>query len=313
MRFIKKTMRFFILSFILCTIGVSAKAASADDNHPIAIVVSRSAAPYAEAVNAIKANFVNGNAHVQFSEYNLEGESDNAAEIIKQIGQAKAKIVFAIGTEAATEMSKAITNVPIVSAMIYEAPPEPGKNQYGVFLKVPFDARFKICKSLGLSHQNYALPYLKGKEQGFLSEAEKAAIDESVKIIKIPMSSLRKFQWALEESQKSSDYLLMVLDNELYKRATAQELLLFSARNQLPLIAFSHNYVKSGALLSISSNFEANGRQAAKLGKDILSNTPIKRHFQATDVFEVAWNNNVARAFGIELSPQAKEIITHFY
>jgi putative tryptophan/tyrosine transport system substrate-binding protein len=56
---------------------------------------------------------------------------------------------------------------------------------------------------------------------------------------------------------------------------TAQEVLLASFRNKVPLIGLSDNWVKSGAFYALSWDYEDLGRQCAVLAQKLLNGAPV--------------------------------------
>jgi len=178
-------------------------------------------------------------------------------------------------------------------------------------LRVPFEKQFRLLKKIVPDLQPIALIYIKNQKVN-IAGAEEAGRKTGVSLALIEIESVRELEDALEKATLRAKALLLILNNDLYNSATSKELLLFSARNKFPIIAFTPNYVRAGALLSFSSDFSENGRSAAKLGALILKNEPVVEKFIPTEKAWVAWNESVAKAFGINLAKSGEDEIHEY-
>ena len=274
----KKTSVF--LSAVLLAASVFAPAAFAGPKQA-AIVLSRDLPPYQQAASGIKQEFKKSGVEAAFDLYNIDGDLQKSAGFAREIQNKNTDIVFTIGTEAFKGMTENLKEIPVAAAMLVDpvgeglvAPNQ--KNIYGAYLQVPFQERFRRLKKIVPNLYPVSLIYL--KHSSLFQEADAAAKNSGFKLVPIGVSSIQEFPAALEQAARDSKALMMILDNDLYNSATSKELLLFSARNKFPVIAFSPNYVKSGALLSFSSDFTENGAGTARLAFSILNNESIKEH-----------------------------------
>lgn len=289
---------FLILSF-------NATGSIAQPSYQVAIVQSRTMAPYALAVEGLQQELRKLKIDAQFNFYNIEGDIQKGEEISKRILERRVVLVFAIGTEAFKALSGYLNEIPIITVMLVDPEGEgivakDKTNVYGAYLKVPFEQIFHLIKKIVPDLNPIALIYLENRNEA-VSEALAAADQGGISLVPFKIDSVKEFSKALDEISKRSKALLMTIDNELYNSATVKELLLFSARNKFPIIAFSPSYVKSGALLSFSSNFLENGKSAARLSVPILQGKPVKQRFVPTENVWTAWNKHVAGVFKISL------------
>ena len=283
----------------------------------IAIVKSRSVEPYEKAAQGIQHQLKEEGFDAHFEFYNIEGDIQKGKEISQKIQEKNTALVFTIGTEAFQSVSGHLNQIPLVTAMLVN--PEGDEigspnqsNLYGAYLKVPYVKHFQLLKKLAPDLSPVTIIYIKSEDQKSIAEAKAAAAQETLTVIPVPIESIQEFSAALDRASRESKALIMILNKELYNSTTAKELLLFSARNKFPIIAFAPNYVKSGALLSFSSDFFENGRSAAKLGASLLRSEPVKEHFIPTEKVWVAWHHGVAETFGIDISGEGKEIIDEY-
>ena len=85
----------------------------------------------------------------------------------------------------------------------------------------------------------------------------------------------------------------------LYTTATLKPLLVASLTNRLPIIGFSEQFVRAGALFGGSADFVEVGRQTAELALRIARNEPVPAHQDARK-FRFAYNERVARLLGVK-------------
>lgn len=271
----------------------------------VAVIKSRTLPPYEQATEGIKKTFEEKNIKTDFDFYNVEGDIQQGEEISKEIISKNTDIVFTVGTEAFQAISPHIRDIPIVTAMLVDPEEEGvakrGENIYGAYLKVPYPERFQRIKKMMPAWKSIAVIYMNREEED-IPKMSSAAQDAGLALFPIKIESIQEFLPVLEQANRQSQALMMVLNNEIYNSTTSKELLLFSARNKYPIIAFAPNYVRSGALLSLSSDFIENGKRAGVLGVELLKKTSVREKFVPTGKVWVAWNAQVASAFGIEIS-----------
>ena len=99
-----------------------------------------------------------------------------------------------------------------------------------------------------------------------------------------------------------SDVLLALPDPLIINRKNARDILLTTYRKHIPVIGFSANYVKAGALAAVFSTPEQIAIQTGKTILDILnpaSYFPMGGRYP--DQFKVGINRNVAHSLGISV------------
>jgi len=102
----------------------------------------------------------------------------------------------------------------------------------------------------------------------------------------------------------SSDVLLAIPDPLIFNRNTARNILLTTYRQRVPVIGFSSNYVKAGALAAVFSTPGQIARQTATTILGILdSSLPFPSRGSYPNEFNVSVNSSVARSLGISTPP----------
>lgn len=98
-----------------------------------------------------------------------------------------------------------------------------------------------------------------------------------------------------------SDVLLAVPDPEVYNRGTIQNILLSTYRHRVPVMGFSRNSVRAGALLAVYSTPAQLGHQLGGLLVDYVRAGRMPAGVVHPRDFEVATNRQVARSLNIAL------------
>jgi ABC-type uncharacterized transport system substrate-binding protein len=106
-------------------------------------------------------------------------------------------------------------------------------------------------------------------------------------------------------SLKNIDVFWMTFDKSAVTSAEAfQRLLAITSRRKIPVFAYHETLVEKGALFSVSSNFEAMGKQAAELMQKILLKSQVE---SVPSIFptlsKLAINLTVAKKLNLDVNP----------
>ena len=106
----------------------------------------------------------------------------------------------------------------------------------------------------------------------------------------------------LEKHLRSSDVLFAVADPTVFNRNTVQGILLTTYHFGVPVLGFSRNYVRAGALLAVFSTPEQMGRHIG----DYIAALARNKQWELSApeyprYFSVAVNRQVARSLGLTI------------
>jgi len=106
----------------------------------------------------------------------------------------------------------------------------------------------------------------------------------------------------IKKALKNSDLLLALPNKAIYNSKSVKNILLTSYRKRKPVIGFSNNFVKAGALASIHSNPEQITSSIYNLIKQYYENN---NHFKKTinypEEFDISINKQVFRALNLTI------------
>lgn len=145
-----------------------------------------------------------------------------------------------------------------------------------------------------------------------VSQLDKAFKNDAFELMRINVPEELRFLSILANRLDEIDALLAVPDPRGVNRLTARNVLRSTHRRQVPVIGYSREYVKSGALAAIFSTPGQYGKQLAKLIEAAHQSNNVStpsgiRVLERPDEFDVAINKLVARNLGFEL-PSISEI-----
>lgn len=301
--------------WLICLLGlpvlVGVAQAATDAPVAVAIVLSQQLAPYQDAAEGIR----DGLAALPFASsvevYQLKDDPQDQARVATALRDRGTRLVFTVGTEAYRAFAQRVSDIPLIVTMVYDPQREfdldPAKdpNVYSANLRVPYDEQLAIFREYMPAVRRVAVICMSVSETSTLSEMRSGAKSRGLEIVPIVLNDLKDLDQALATVDSEAQALLMVLDTSIYTTVTTPKILLSCARSRIPVWSFSPNYVKAGALMSVSSSYRRNGITAAALAGDILQGRPVAQHYVPTKGTLVAWNQHVAEALGIDL-PAAK-------
>ena len=105
---------------------------------------------------------------------------------------------------------------------------------------------------------------------------------------------------ALNTSLPNSDVLLALPDPAIYNARTIKSILLTTYRHRVPIIGFSENFVRAGALAAMHSSTKQLSRQITELIQQHYNNENIDKHLYPA-YFDVITNKNVAKSLDINI------------
>ena len=186
--------------------------------------------------------------------------------------------VFALGGQAAYLSRRALPTRPMVFAMVldwqryeFTAPAA------GISVEIPVDSlftRFKLLlpgiERLGLIHGGDLSPatLLAAREAAAVLSIE--LIVESVKYSESVPGAYRRLRRDVDALWMLPDPLVVTLDNFRYLRDRTR-------RDGVAFLAFSENFVRAGALLSIAPSYRTMGAQAAALLDELRAQPSLTR------------------------------------
>jgi len=237
-------------------LSVSAQAAK------VAVVISRSAAPYLTAAQGLKQA-----ARFEMEMFNMEGDAEKGRQFMSGFAPEAVSLVIAIGTEAGLAAKQADPAIPVVYSMVMEAIEFPKHKAAGVVIKIGLDDQFSRVRKMFPTRRRIGVIYTQNSIQDIeQARAEVAKFDLSLYPIAVEKSE--EVPDALSKLNHGTvDLLWMVPDKVLTSPAVVAQMIQHSLKENLPFIGLSMYHAKMGALAGFSVDFADVGSQTAVLAK----------------------------------------------
>lgn len=278
----------------------------------IAILKSSGISAYDQAITGFKSTAPSG---AIYSEYDVQGDLEQGRKLAKKIRASEASLVVAVGLKAALAAKLEIVDIPIVYMMILD----PSKhnltapNMTGTLLEIPAERQFKILRAflpelrrLGVLSNSSSQPRVK--------DTIAQAATQSFQLQAFPVESEKDVPQQLRSLVGSTDALLLMPDATVLTNESIGYILETSLARRVPVIGFSPEFTRLGALLSVSVSYGEVGRETGVLAKRILEGDrklpakpiPIER-------LKITVNLKTARFLGIEFPKEVNHLIDETY
>jgi len=292
----------------LCTLCVSESMAM-----DIAILQSSDIPAYQEAIAGLKAT---GPIGAIYTEYDLQGDLELGKRLARKLRASNASLVVAVGLKAALAAKVEIVDVPIVYMMILDPLKHQltAANMTGTLLEVPVDRQLKIMRTFLPTLQRLGTLYDPAKTSSRVKEAMLQATISGFQLKGLPVESEKEVPQQLRTLLSDVEALWLMPDSTVLTNESIQFILESALARQVPVIGFSPEFTRLGALLSMSVNYFEVGRETGLLAKRILNGegllplnpVPIER-------LKITVNLKTARFLGITFPKELTSLIDETY
>lgn len=254
--------RILVLAALLYCCGISSILLA--DEYLIAFAKSGNIAQYDDAIEGFKGALQKKGLGFKLIEYNIE------SEMSAQMNESgKPDIFLTVGSKATAVIKNKVKDIPVVFCMIISQSFSE-TNMTGVLINIPPIAEFKVLKKLLPKSKKIGVLYDPKKTKGLVEKGIAQARELGMEIVSVEVSSMQDVYGAVRTIGKVVDVLWMIPDSTIYSSKAVEDILLYSLREKMPVIGISPNYVKAGALFSISCNYKDIGRQGGDIAAMIL-------------------------------------------
>ena len=225
-------------------------------------------------------------------------------------------LLIAVGTQAAEAILSSGVESPLLSIMVpsttyqkllmrYPA----GENQTGggqraaIFMDQPPERQINFAKLIAPHAKTYGTLFDNTSQQlvAGLSQAAKA---QSVAFKSRHLVDSDNPLKVLKKMYREIDMFISVPSQFMFNRSTAKWMLYLSLRNKKPLLGFSEDFVKAGALGAVYSTPEDIAREAGEWISEYQKSGQCTSASKFPRYFKVSVNQDVADAFNLTLDAE---------
>ena len=300
-------------SFILIVLSCSAPPQVTAAGVEIAILKSSDLKAYSEAVEGFKATAPGGTT---YTEYDLRGDLERGKQLARKIRASDSALVVAVGLKAALAAKLEIVDIPVLYMMILDPLKHRlnADNMTGVLLDIPADRQFKVIRTFLPTLHRVGVLYDQDKTAVKLKEVESRAAIHEFQLRGFPVESEKEVPQQLRSLLSESEALWLVPDSTVLTDESIPFILQSAVAKHIPVIGFSSEFTRLGALLSMSIDYGEAGRETGLLAKRIVNGEqqlPLKPI--SVQRIRITVNQKTARYLGITIPKELDSLIDETY
>ncbi|HEM4953096.1 TPA: ABC transporter substrate-binding protein [Streptococcus suis] len=244
---------------------------------------------------------------------NAQGDQANLQTISEQLIDGN-DIVLAIATPSAQSLATVSTETPIVftavtdplSADLVESIEKPGGLLTGTSDQAPIDRQVELLGQAVPDAKTVGILYTTSERNSEVQvEQAKELLEKAgYKVVVKGITSSNEVQDATTSLMKDVDALFIPTDNTVASTMTMIGEL--SVEHKVPVIGGSTDMVDEGGLLTYGTNYEALGRQTAKMAIKIIEGANVSETaVEYSETVSLHVNEEMAQKLGIDTSKLA--------
>ncbi|HFU3789113.1 TPA: ABC transporter substrate-binding protein [Streptococcus suis] len=244
---------------------------------------------------------------------NAQGDQSNLQTISEQLIDGN-DIVLAIATPSAQSLATVSTETPIVftavtdplSADLVESIEKPGGLLTGTSDQAPIDKQVELLGQAVPDAKTVGILYTTSERNSEVQvEQAKELLEKAgYKVVVKGITSSNEVQDAATSLMKDVDALFIPTDNTVASTITMIGEL--SVEHKVPVIGGSTDMVDEGGLLTYGTNYEALGRQTAKMAIKIIEGAKVSETaVEYPETVSLHVNEEMAKKLGIDTSKLA--------
>ncbi|HFI0362311.1 TPA: ABC transporter substrate binding protein [Streptococcus suis] len=244
---------------------------------------------------------------------NAQGDQANLQTISEQLIDGN-DIVLAIATPSAQSLATVSTETPIVftavtdplSADLVESIEKPGGLLTGTSDQAPIDKQVELLGQAVPDAKTVGILYTTSERNSEVQvEQAKELLEKAgYKVVVKGITSSNEVQDAATSLMKDVDALFIPTDNTVASTMTMIGEL--SVEHKVPVIGGSTDMVDEGGLLTYGTNYEALGRQTAKMAIKIIEGAKVSETaVEYPETVSLHVNEEMAKKLGIDTSKLA--------
>lgn len=248
-------------------------ASSAADR--IALLISSNEAPFKETVAGFHDYLAKQGIQAAYDVYRLDSDAAKAGPAIQKVKAGGARIVFTVGSLATDAAVREIAEIPIVACLVLR--PEglrKAPNATGVALEFPLEIQIEWLRRVLPDASSVGVIYNPTENQKRVEAAARIAEQAGMRLEAQEVRAPQDIPAALNSLAKRAEVLWGIADSLTLSPQIAKNVLLFSFRNNIPLIGPSAAWVKAGAIYSLDWDYADLGAQCGDMAHRILTGTP---------------------------------------
>ena len=250
---------------------------AAADEPKISVVLSRSIAPYLEAVEGTREALQAAGLSAAFDVRDIKGDRKEETRIADEVVKQQPRLIITVGTEATTLMKASTNTIPIVFSMVVRAETlvKDHPSVIGASMEVPAREQLRVLQTLLPSLKRVGVIYNPALHHpDAMIRHQEAAHDLGIELVVEPVDTVVDVPPRLKTLLPTIDAFWLIPDETVLAPQMVQHILLETLRARLPVLAPSWAFVEQGALVAVGCDYRDVGRQAGELAVNVLLGRP---------------------------------------
>ena len=257
----------------LATVLMGSAAGQADGQQgdtSVVILTTGDAAPHLEVAEGFQTYVETHHPNASVDTYILSDQ--RRAQVLDTLRRTSASVLLTIGSPATKLALTEFPNVPIVASLVSDmAPIREAPNATGVSLEFPLKTSLTWLRRILPDRNAVGVIYDPVNNERTVETADAIASEMNLQLVSAPVDTPRDLRAALDQVGRRSEVIWGIPDTTVLSPQTAQQMLLFSFRQQIPFVGLSTEWVKAGALYALDRDYRDVGAQCGGLAVKILN------------------------------------------
>ena len=301
------------VALVACATVLVTSVAGQQADDSVVILASGDSAPYRDVAEGFRRYL--GKHHPEATVSTIILSDANRPQVFDGLERKPPSVILTLGGLATRLVLTDVSDIPVVAAMVLDMDAVvKAPNATGVSLEFSLETSLTWLMRILPGHESVGVLYDPIQNEQTVKTAQRLASDFDLTLESETVTTPRDLRSAMEQLARRSDVLWGIPDQTVLSPQTAQQVLLFSFREQIPFVGLSAQWVKAGALYSLDRDYKDLGAQSGGLVVKILRGTPpraLPPQTPRTVVYDV--NLRTAEQMRITLSAEvladAREVI----
>lgn len=303
-------------ALLVCAILIT-ELVPAFSNAPLSVVVvlSRDAAPYRQALRGFEEVLKGSHRAYKIQEFSTEAVSTDGATLAARIRARKPDFILTIGSNATSMISAEIQDIPIIFSLVLpssgnealQGMRESRGNMTGASMEIPLKTQFAKLKEVLPLVRRVGVLYNPQVTGPLVDNAAQIASAMGLELVAMRVESEKDLVTVTEAFTDKIDVLWSVADSTVFSPQGLKQILLATLRNRVPFVGLSPSFVKAGALLAFSVDYQDVGRQSGELALRVLAGEdPGSISLTSPRDISLSVNMNTAKQIQVQIQDDIK-------
>ena len=235
-------------------------------SEPVVVIKDKDITPYNQAITGLKES-----CQAAVKEVDLDRAQQEGADAVATIKSAAPSVLVTLGRKSSQVAAASFPDLPTVVCM----DPDPSgikgkKNMAFIPLSVPPVEQFKAVAAVVKKAKRIGVVYSMSELDAIVTEGKKDAASLGMTLTSQKVTKAEDMPAALKDMIQSIDLVWVLPDQDIINKESVRTLILISVDYQMPLLVYSTDFVRSGALLAVIHDYPDTGRKAGAMAKSCL-------------------------------------------